>query len=141
MSSAVLQDSTPCNDAMMVSSTFDQHRFSWRHHPAPWFNASNPLVMQVTIKQSKTDPFRKGVLLVLRRTFKLPCPVAAMASYLIVRGVKPGPLFHFKDGRSLTRQRFVNEILSGLRAAGIDASKYNCHSFDWSCYYRSCKGD
>ena len=92
-------------------------------------DGSHPRVMKVTIKQSKTDPFRKGVTLVLGRTFKLPCPVAAMAAYVVIRGVKPGPLFHFKDGRLLTRKRFVDVILSGLHASGIDASKYNGHSF------------
>ena len=57
------------------------------------------------------------------------CPVAAMLNYLVVRGAKPGPLFIFKNGRFLTRDRLVTEIRTVLEQAGLDASKYCGHSF------------
>ena len=56
----------------------------------------NPSVLQVSIKQSKTDPFRRGVSLYVGRTGMGLCPVAAMLSYLELRGGKPGPLFLFQ---------------------------------------------
>ena len=59
-------------------------------------NSKSPAVVRVTIKTSKTDPFRKGVQLYL------VCPVTAMVSYLCVRGMSSGALFRFSDGRLLT---------------------------------------
>ena len=35
------------------------------------------------------------------------CPVAALLSYLAKRGLAPGPLFRFDDGRPLTRLALV----------------------------------
>ena len=66
-------------------------------------NKVNPGVIQVTIKQSKTDPFRQGVDLYLGRTGKDICPIRAIVPYLIKRGAQPGPLFVFTDGSYLTR--------------------------------------
>ena len=36
----------------------------------------------ISIKQSKTDPFRKGVNLFVGKTGSLLCPMSAMLSYL-----------------------------------------------------------
>ena len=58
-----------------------------------------PTVIRVTLKQSKTDLFKKGVYLFLGRTATDLCPVTAMLSYLVVRGTQRGPLFIFRDGR------------------------------------------
>ena len=88
-----------------------------------------PSRMAVVIKQSKTDPFRKGVTLSLGRTFNKLCPVAAMAAYLVKRGQRPGPLFQFQDGRFLTRQRMVDYVQKALHTAKVEASSYNGHSF------------
>ena len=66
---------------------------------------STPTAMFVTIKSSKTDPFRKGVTLALGRTNRPLCPVAAMAAYLQQRGHSLGPLFCFKNGEPLTRKK------------------------------------
>lgn len=92
-------------------------------------NPANPSFMRVTIKQSKTDPFRQGVQLFIGRTWTDLCPVAAMLGYLDVRGPGPGPLLCFDDGAGLTRPRFVAHIREALRAAGVDESRYNSHSF------------
>lgn len=70
-------------------------------------------MVHVTIKQSKTDPFRKGVNLFLGRTGTEICPVQALLGYMVGRGARKGPLFIFRDGRYLTRQRLV-EALRGL---------------------------
>ena len=48
-------------------------------------NTSNPSVVQVVIKASKADPFRKGVKVYLGRTDNKLCPVAAVAAYLEIR--------------------------------------------------------
>ena len=92
-------------------------------------NLAAPSFIRVTIKQSKTDPFRSGVDIFLGRTRTDLCPVAAMLSYLTVRGAGPGPLFSFADGRWLTRSRFVVQVREALAAAGVDQGKYCGHSF------------
>ena len=59
---------------------------------------ANPTVMEVRIKASKTDPFRKGVNLYIGRTNNDLCPIAAMMAYLAIRGDSEGPLFRFRSG-------------------------------------------
>ena len=85
--------------------------------------------VHVSVKQSKTDPFRQGVDLFLGWMRTNLCPVVAVLSYLVMRGPGPGPLFSFSDGKWLTRRRFVSKVREALAAAGIKQTKYNSHSF------------
>ena len=57
------------------------------------------------------------------------CPVAAVLSYLMVRGTALGPLFVYQDGQKLTHQRFSEAVRGALASAEIDHSKYFTHSF------------
>ena len=57
------------------------------------------------------------------------CPVSAMLAYLVVRGNQTGPLFKLREGRPLTRQRFVMAVKDALDAAGVEAGQYSGHSF------------
>ena len=88
-----------------------------------------PSVVRIRIKQSKTDPFRKGIDLFVGKTASAVCPVAALLDYLQERGMGPGPLFRYRDGRVLTRPRFAAAVRSALKKAGVDQSKYCTHSF------------
>ena len=92
-------------------------------------HASRPTFIRITIKQSKTDPFRKGVKLFVGRADGDICPVAALLGYLACRGTTPGPLFVTADGRPLTRKKFVELVRGALAAANIDQKKYCGHSF------------
>ena len=92
-------------------------------------NPADPAVLQLRLKASKTDPFRKGVFLYIGKGAPDLCPVSAILSYLLVRGRREGPLFMFSDGRFLTRQRFVAAVRDALKVAGIECSKYCGHSF------------
>ena len=47
-------------------------------------SVSAPTLVQVRIKASKTDPFRKGVVVYLGRTDNDLYPVRAIAAYLAV---------------------------------------------------------
>lgn len=89
----------------------------------------HPSVARITIKQSKTDPFCKGVPLFVGRTHNSLCPVAALLDYLMVRGKAPGSLFRYQDGRFLTQTRFAEAVKTDLHVckAGIDYMylKYN----------------
>ena len=89
-------------------------------------DANNPSMLRITIKQSKTDPFRQGIN---SKTASAPCPVKAMLNYLKVRGSDPGPLFRFKNGQFLTRDRLVQHLRDVLKRLGIDPKKYCSHSF------------
>ena len=92
-------------------------------------NRSNPSWMQVSIKASKTDPFRQGVTLHIGVAGGPLCPVAAVLSYMVARGCAPGPLFTWEDNRYLTRDRFVAGVRSALQEAGYVAQDYAGHSF------------
>ena len=92
-------------------------------------NHQTPSIVKVQLKQSKTDPFRKGVAIFLGRTQADLCPVSAILAYVAVRPAVAGPLFVFKDGSFLTRERFVSCIRRALSAAGIDTRGYSGHSF------------
>ena len=92
-------------------------------------NSSNPSSMCIKIKQSKTDPFCRDIDLFVGKTNSSLCPVSAALNYLCTRGMETGPLFRFRDGKVLTRQRFVTAVKAGLDKAGIDSSKYSGHSF------------
>ena len=92
-------------------------------------NVTNPSIMQVCIKSSQTDPFRKGVDLYVGCTNTDLCPISAMMAYLSCRGGDDGPLFHFLNGKPLTRERFVTKVRDALAAAGIEETKFAGHSF------------
>lgn len=85
----------------------------------------------VTLRRSKTDPFRKGVTILIGH----PVPVAAMLAYLSVhrdRHVdKPSytaPLFIYGDA-ALTRTRMIEITRCLLTALGYDGSTFFGHSF------------
>ena len=89
---------------------------------------AQPTFIKVRIKQSKTDPFRVGVDVIIGRTGGKLCPVTAVLNYLAKRGPGSGPLFRFEDGRPLTRQRLIVCMREVLQKVGIDCSKYPGHS-------------
>ena len=88
-----------------------------------------PTKLFITIKASKTDPFRQGVTITLGRTGRQLCPMTSILPYIAQRGSQPGPLFCFGDGSLLTRERFVREVRQLLMSAGNDPTPYSGHSF------------
>ncbi len=92
-------------------------------------STQNASLMQVTIKQSKTDPFREGITLSLAATNKKVCPVLAMLPYLALRGGQPGLLFILADSTFLTRPKLAAMLRATLTQAGMDHTKYSTHSF------------
>ena len=90
---------------------------------------SNPYIIRVRLKRSKTDPFRRGMDVFIGRTHNALCPVSAMLAFLTVRGGRAGALFRFQDGRLLTLDRFVGHVREALSKAGVDAKNYSGHSF------------
>ena len=87
-----------------------------------YFNSSSsPSLVSVRIKASKTDLFRKGVMIHLGRTGGRLCLVSALAAYHVARGMKPGPCFVFKDGVPLSREKLVFHLRKNLEDSGIDS--------------------
>ena len=92
-------------------------------------NRRSPKVIQLHIKQSKTDPFREGASIFLPKCHKDICPVHAMVDYLIVRGQQEGPLFLWPDGTMLTRHLFASALRTIMRNLNLSTQLYNTHSF------------
>lgn len=80
-------------------------------------NRSNPSMLSVHIKQSKTDQFGQGFTLYLGRTDNALCPVTAILNYLAHRSSDNGPLFCLQDGRPLSRQTLVGLLCQALTKA------------------------
>ena len=74
----------------------------------------DPQSVKLRLKASKTDPFRRGVDIIVGKTNNKLCPVSALLAYMAIRGSKPGFLSHFEDGRLLTKKRFVNAVREAL---------------------------
>ena len=55
--------------------------------------------IHLTVKASKTGPFREGVTLLIASTGTSLCPVSALKHNLKYSKVSQGPLFQFNDGR------------------------------------------
>ena len=47
----------------------------------------------------------------------------------MARGAGPGPLFHFRNGKLLTRIRLVEHVREALQRAGVDGTPYSGYSF------------
>ena len=93
-------------------------------------NTQSPSMIFIRLKQSKTDQWRKGITIVLGRTNKSPlCPVSSLLSYIVVRGMAPGPLFIWSNGHFLTRTHFVSEVKKAMEQAGMEGFNFNGHSF------------
>lgn len=87
----------------------------------------------LTLKCSKTDPFRQGVVIKLFRTNHSICPYNAAAKYMARRmSAKPSasdPLFVNNVGQVLSRPMFIAMLKHILECINIDSSAYNGHSF------------
>ena len=90
---------------------------------------SNPSLIRLRIKQSKTDPFRQGVDIFLGATQADICPMQALISYLAVQNAAPGPLFIFPSGTPLMKSALVSHLQIALQRVGVPASDYTGHSF------------
>lgn len=92
-------------------------------------------VATVNLKQSKTDPFRKGVQIPLFCNGTSPCPVCALHTYLHKRKSVHPPssdresLFHTLVGEPLCRKTFMALLHKTFQMAGLSHQNYTGHSF------------
>eukprot|EP00731_Ephydatia_muelleri_P001871 Em0001g1871a len=83
------------------------------------------------IKRSRTNQMGKGTTICIGCTKgRDTCPVAAMEAYreCCRCSTHSTPLFHYRDGRSLTPKSFHSTFLSLVNQCGYDPAKYNTHS-------------
>ena len=86
---------------------------------------NNFSIMFITVKASKTDPFRSGCVIRIAAVEDPICPVKAMRAYLQIRSSTPGPLFQVSMGSFLIRQ----DIVLLLRRCLPRQIDLNTHSF------------
>ncbi len=92
-------------------------------------STSDPKVVQVHIKYSKTDQLGTGAHIYLGKTGGTLCPVAGVMAYMVIRGNGEGPFFVFKDGSPLTKPKFTERVRDGLQRAGLPYLNFAGHSF------------
>ena len=80
--------------------------------------------INVSIKSSKTDPFKRGCIIRTGETGGLLFPVQAITNFIQLRGSAPGPLYKFHDSSYLTRQYFSYMLQTVFPTASL-----NTHSF------------
>ena len=89
---------------------------------------TSPSCLQLTIKASKTDPFRKGCCLYIGLGRPPLCALSAIMNYLPLRGQSPGPLLLLSSGQPLSRTLLTQWLKDFFAAAGIQGS-FSSHSF------------
>lgn len=90
---------------------------------------TQPTMIRCRLKQSKTDQLGEGVDVILGRTGRDLCPVAALLGYIAQRGDVAGPFFLTANREPLLKQDFINKFRAVLRALGLPAEDYAGHSF------------
>jgi len=87
------------------------------------------------LKQSKSDPFRKGVSIKLFCTGHHICPCCNLKKYIDIRKKQfniislHDPLYVNFHGQALTRNMFLAFLKQLLQVSGLPCDKYSGHSF------------
>ena len=94
-------------------------------------NIFRPKYFTITIKKSKTDPFRETAKLTIAKSNSNVCAVTALQDYLLqtLHHGDGQPLFQFADGRNLTRTALTNNLRAILHVCGLNSTHYASHSF------------
>ena len=95
-----------------------------------------PTHIRLTLPSSKTDPFRKGVSILVAKALSekeadSTCAVLALRR-LFLQDPQPSsnsPLFTDGTGSPLSRNSFISLLKIRLAAIGLDQARYSGHSF------------
>ena len=94
---------------------------------------SNPQEAYITLKASKTDPFRCGVTVSYFKVNSPIDPVQNIHKFMRERSRyatdQMMPLFLFQDFTHLTRDRFLKRLHDLCNLSGIQGKNYSGHSF------------
>lgn len=95
--------------------------------------SDNATHMELTLPASKTDPFRKGITLMIASTQDPGFLVQAMPQLLLTDAHRPhsAPLFCIgaNDQRAFTREYVVTQLQQIAQMAGLGQSTWNGHCF------------
>ena len=97
-----------------------------------WCNiTAQPSILTITLRQSKTDPFRRGHSISISATNSSTCPVKAFHKYMnfVSPQCRHGPVFNIGRFRPLTRSQVTSVVRQLLLEAGVDYTDYASHSF------------
>jgi hypothetical protein len=93
---------------------------------------SKECYVSLTLKSSKTDPFRQGCTIFLCATHQFLCPYQALLSYYNrgIRGKRSQdqPLFCHANGMVMTRSSFLHNLHCVLRVVDIPVEGMSGHS-------------
>lgn len=94
-------------------------------------NFDNATHLQLILPASKTDPFRKGVtVLVAAAPNRASCPLTAIKTMFNTHPAPPdAPLFLTHTGKPLSRTLLIESIRTALRAGGFEERLYAGQSF------------
>lgn len=96
---------------------------------------TDPRKVLLTLKASKTDPFRQGVTIQLFAINGITCPYTALQNYYLLRLQHhaplsmAAPLFVTESGDPLSRPIFLHLMQTVLQQCHIPVSGYSGHSF------------
>ncbi|KAF5355210.1 hypothetical protein D9757_014770 [Collybiopsis confluens] len=90
-----------------------------------------PTHIRLTLPESKTNPFQKGVSIIVAAVPHSRFCAVTVLKHLFVAHPLPldSPLFSMVDGRSMTRSFFISTLKSRLLSIGVDPAGYSGHSF------------
>ena len=85
---------------------------------------------KITIRQFKHNTSNRPFDILITGDDSSPfCPVASLLTYCRLRGDKPGPLFCYRDNRTISVNQFNSELRRCLSFCGLDPQRYKSHSF------------
>ena len=91
----------------------------------------SPSYILIRLRQSKTDPYRRGCSITLAATGTSTCPCKALCHYanIISPRNQEDPLFSAGQFSPLMREHLTTAIRRLLDQAGINSQMYAIHSF------------
>ena len=91
--------------------------------------------MELTLPATETDPFRKGIKLILVSTSDEGCPVQAIKRLIEIDTYRPplAPLFYISkyDQRPFSREYMVQKLQTMAIFAGLGTGSWKGHSYRW----------
>ena len=97
-----------------------------------WSNiAFSPDHISISLRQSKTDPFRIGCTIKIFSTSSSTCPYHSLDRYCRLSDTSTPSAYMFQSGRfhPLSRAAVTNTLRQLLKQAGLNYSQYASHSF------------
>ena len=83
----------------------------------------------IDLRQSKTDPFRRGHTITIQATSTSTCPVQAISCFAELSTLKSGSVYYGGRFTPLSRDHLIDVLRRLLQQAGYQQYLYSSHSF------------